>query len=130
MPYNVAEDHERCIVCVETWGRLSEEEFAGLLTSFMQSGVAQEHGRILIDHTRLDKMDGGFHVSYPAISSLRGISFKEDTLRMAVINRSDLQEGQGRQAVAIFESITGAQVDRRRFEDKEAALAWLTSGNC
>jgi hypothetical protein len=129
MPYSVAEDHEREIVCVETWGRLSEEEFGSLLTNLMGSTVLREHRRILIDHTRLDKMEGGYQVSHPAISSVRDMSLKGDTFRMAIMNSSDVQEGLGRQTVITFESITGAKVDRRRFEDKETAFAWLISGD-
>jgi hypothetical protein len=129
MPYCIVDDHENGVLCVETRGELSEVDFACLLKDLMQSDVLREYGRILMDHTRLDKMGGGYGVSHPAISGLRDIPFKGDTFQMAVVNCGASQEGLGRQTVTVFESITGAQVDRRRFENREAALSWLTSGD-
>ena len=129
MPYCIVDDHENGVLCVETRGELSEVDFACLLKDLMQSDVLREYGRILMDHTRLDKMEGGYQVSHPAISSVRDMSLKGDTFRMAIMNSSDVQEGLGRQTVITFESITGAKVDRRRFEDKETAFAWLISGD-
>jgi hypothetical protein len=129
MPYSISEDQERGILRVETRGYLSEDSRAELFAELIRSDFARENGKVLIDHTRLDKMGGSFQTSFSAVSSIRHLQYKVDIVQMAVIGSSEMLKGLGRQAVSIFESIFGVPIDLRRFEDEEAAVAWLTAGD-
>ena len=72
MPYCIVDDHASGELCVETRGELSEEVFACLLKDLMQSDVLREHGRVRVDHNRLEKMGGGYGVSRPRLAHFRG----------------------------------------------------------
>ena len=129
MAYRIVEDHEKKILLVETWGSVSKQELAGFLKDIIQSDLVRENGKLLIDHSRLEKVDGSFQLNFSAVSSIRHLHCSAIEVRLAVIGSGDLLRGLGRQASTIFESLFEVPVDRRQFENKEAALTWLASGD-
>ena len=129
MAYRIVEDHEKKILLVETWGSVSKQELAGFLKDIIQSDLVRENGKLLIDHSRLEKVDGSFQLSFSAVSGIRHLLCSVSHVRLAVIGSGDLLRGLGRQASTIFESLFEVPVDRRQFENKEAALTWLASGD-
>jgi len=82
MPFSFVEDHERGILLVETWGCLSQEAHADLIRDLIRSDFARENGKLLVDHTKLEKMDGSYQVSQTAAS--RSTLMGRSTLRSPI----------------------------------------------